>query len=243
LANHGVLLRNEAAEIGDVKLQELFSEELSMLVIRFLRLATSERAGRSWSECQDALALLRGFSPDDDLAWARLGYEINAFCTDFQVKYPKPVANKAEAIALVTRMLDFIDRNDLLAAYPAYRQGTWMTKVAEAVAVHLHESCTQATDWAAALDVYEGANALPLMTIHKSKGLEYHTVIFVGLDDGAWWSFSQDAIEATAGFFVAFTRAKQRVLFTYCPARGTRQNIATLYDLLQLAGVSVVKAG
>jgi superfamily I DNA/RNA helicase len=81
------------------------------------------------------------------------------------------------------------------------------------------------------------------MTIHKSKSLEYHTVIFVGLDDGAWWSFSNDEIEATAGFFVAFTRAKQRVLFTYCPKRGHRNTIATLYDLLQLAGVSVIDVG
>ena len=27
---------------------------------------------------------------------------------------------------------------------------------------------------------FEGVNSLPLMTIHKSKGLEYHTVIFLG---------------------------------------------------------------
>lgn len=60
------------------------------------------------------------------------------------------------------------------------------------------------------------------MTIHKSKGLEYHTVIFVGLDDGAWWSFTNDQVEATAGFFVAFTRAKQRVVFTYGARRATR---------------------
>ena len=58
-----------------------------------------------------------------------------------------------------------------------------------------------------------------------------------GLDDGAWWSFADDQIEATAGFFVAFTRAKQRVVFTYCARRGARRKIATLYDLLQKAGV------
>jgi superfamily I DNA/RNA helicase len=79
------------------------------------------------------------------------------------------------------------------------------------------------------------------MTIHKSKGLEYHTVIFVGLDDGAWWSFAEDQIEGTAGFFVAFTRAKQRVLFTYCASRGTRAKIATLYELLLKAGVQIVQ--
>ena len=75
------------------------------------------------------------------------------------------------------------------------------------------------------------------MTVHKSKGLEYHTVIFVGLDDGAWWSFAGDKIEGTAGFFVAFTRAKQRVIFTYCARRGARTKIATLYELLRKAAV------
>ena len=80
------------------------------------------------------------------------------------------------------------------------------------------------------------------MTIHKSKGLEYHTVIFVGLDDDAWRrSFEEDQAEATAGFFVAFTRAKQRVIFTYCARRGTRTKIATLYELLAQAGVQTFK--
>ncbi len=95
-------------------------------------------------------------------------------------------------------------------------------------------------NWAAALDDYEGLHAVPLMTIHKSKGLEYHSVIFVGLDDGAWWSFDRDKIEATAGFFVAFTRAKQRVVFTYCAQRGGRARIAALYQLLASAGVPTI---
>lgn len=94
--------------------------------------------------------------------------------------------------------------------------------------------------WPSALDGYEGIHTIPLMTIDKSKGLEYHSVVFIGLDDGAWWSFSQDQIEATAGFFVAFTRAKQQVVFTYCAQRDTRTKIATLYQLLKTARVNSV---
>lgn len=63
--------------------------------------------------------------------------------------------------------------------------------------------------------------------------------LFVGLDDGAWWSFDADQIEATAGFFVAFTRANQRVVFTYCPARGRRTKIATLITCSEKAGVTI----
>ena len=34
-----------------------------------------------------------------------------------------------------------------------------------------------------------------MMTIHKSKGVEYDTIIFVGLDDRAWWNFANQAEE------------------------------------------------
>jgi ATP-dependent exoDNAse (exonuclease V) beta subunit len=42
-----------------------------------------------------------------------------------------------------------------------------------------------------------------IMTIHKSKGLEHHTVIFVGLDDDAWWSLDKQPEESRSSFFVA----------------------------------------
>jgi hypothetical protein len=145
------------------------------------------------------------------------------------------------ARALVNDVLTFIGRERLLAVHPAYAQGGWMEKVVNSAAIHLAHSSRSADDWIEALDAYEGVQAIPLMTIHKSKDLEYHTVIFVGLDDGAWRSFSDDQAEATAGFFVAFTRAKQRVVFTYCARRGTRTKIATLYELLAEAGVQRFK--
>jgi superfamily I DNA/RNA helicase len=100
----------------------------------------------------------------------------------------------------------------------------------EAAVLHLHGSSADAADWTETLDTYEGLHSIPLMTIHKSKGLEYHTVIFVTLDDGVWWSFAGDQVEATAGFFVAFMRAKQRVVFTYCAKRGALAKIATFYS-------------
>jgi hypothetical protein len=242
-ANEDITLRNEAAEIGSVKLQELLSEELSGVVISILRLAMSDRAGTAWGASMIALALIRGIEPSDQRGWKILGRELEIFIARLRENHSTPVESTSEATILVGRVLDFVGRNELAAAYPSYRQGDWMKKVAEAIAVHLHASCVDQGDWGLALDTYEGANSLPLMTIHKSKGLEYDTVIFIGLDDGAWCSFSRDEVEATAGFFVAFTRAKQRVVFTYCAARGYRNAIATLYQLLRRAGVPVINAG
>jgi superfamily I DNA/RNA helicase len=239
----GLPLRNEAASMGKVALQELLAEEASTLLVYVLRLAMTRRAGRYWTECQAALAALRGISTDDEEMQAKLAREIDAFALDLLRRFPKPVATAAEARVLVDTILDFVGRDRLIAVHPAYAQGDWFAKVTEATTLHLQASCDGQLAWTDALDAYEGLHAVPLMTIHKSKGLEYHSVIFVGLDDGAWWSFAGDQIEATAGFFVAFTRAKQRVVFTYCPRRGTRTRIATLYNLLNKAGVPTISIG
>jgi len=86
------------------------------------------------------------------------------------------------------------------------------------------------------------------MTIHKSKGLEFHTVIFLGLEDSQWWAFSNQSDEEKRGFFVAFSRAVETRLFTFCDLRdepwGRRQQrraqIGDLYTILKQAGVPTV---
>lgn len=233
----GISLRNEAGLIGAVILQELLAEEASELLIAILRLAMTKRAGRYWTVCQEALGALRGLAPDEDAAQARLVGELDAYSRKLPTVHPSPPKSLGAARSIVDGIMAFIGRELLIAVHPAYSQGGWLDKVLDAAARHLLASSAGNIDWPSALDAYEGAHAIPLMTIHKSKGLEYHSVIFVGLDDGAWWSFANDQIEATAGFFVAFTRAKQRVIFTYCACRGARSKIATLYGLLEKAGV------
>ena len=233
----GIPLRNEAAYVGSQMLQELLTEPLSELVLLILRLACAAQSGSTWSEAQHVLADLHGIAPTDDRARRALAQDLDAFARQFSKQHPRPPDTEAAARSIVQDVIAFLGRNALIAAYTPYGQGGWLEEVENSLALHLQSSAAQAPDWHAALEAYEGTKALPLMTLHKSKGLEYHTVIFVGLDDSAWWSYAQDTADATAGFFVAFTRAKQRVIFTYTPERGARTNIAPLYGLLAAAGV------
>ncbi|MGY0572455.1 3'-5' exonuclease [Bradyrhizobium sp. RDM12] len=169
-----------------------------------------------------------GINPDDGPAQARFSATLDRFVAELRVRYPAPPSTLTAAETLTAEILDFIGRDQLLAAHPAYAQGGWLEKIVKATTLHLQASTGSAKDWIDALDTYEGLHAVPLMTIHKSKGLEYHTVVFVGLDDDAWRrSFEEDRVEATSGFFVAFTRAKQGVVFTCCTQRGTRRAIAS----------------
>jgi superfamily I DNA/RNA helicase len=55
--------------------------------------------------------------------------------------------------------------------------------VVDAFAAHLTATMASAADWADAIGRFDGADAVALLTAHRSKGLEYHTVFFLGLDD------------------------------------------------------------
>jgi len=238
----GLLLRNEDASIGSLKLQELLTEDLSIRCLQLLRLAMTHDAGNAWTA---ALIALRELEPagfdHSDVNDRRLAKKLDDFASQLAKDYPAPPNSIKEMSSLVARLIDFLGRSRLLALYPFYAQGNWLEEVESSIVEQLRLSADSAADWIEALDTYEGNAAIALMTIHKSKGLEYHTVIFVGLDDEAWWSYSKDEAEATAGFFVAFTRAKQRVIFTYCPSRGNRDGIKPLYDLLAKAGVPTIQ--
>jgi superfamily I DNA/RNA helicase len=101
-----------------------------------------------------------------------------------------------------------------------------------------------------AVDEFIGVDIVPAMTVHKSKGLEFNTVIFLGLEDSQLWNFARQSEEETRGFFVALSRAIARVIFTYSDVRDgrlrdgsigrktqARTDIRNLYSLLQTAGV------
>ena len=241
--DRGLTLRNEAEFVCSVALQDLLTEEASRILILMLRLATSERAGPYWGECLQALASLRAIDPDDEVAQGRLSRELDRFAREFRSKFSELLGVEDDARVVVESVYGFIGRDRLISSNPAYRQGDWFKKVTGAATEHLWRSSLDVEDWTQTLDAYEGKDAVPLMTIHKSKGLEYHTMIFVGLDDDAWWSFRDDPVEGKAGFFVAFSRAKQRVVFTYCASRGRREKVAPLYELLESAGVTSVSLG
>ncbi|MEH3066099.1 MAG: ATP-binding domain-containing protein [Methylobacterium radiotolerans] len=134
------------------------------------------------------------------------------------------------AARLMEMLLDLIGADEIRRAIPAYRRAADFERVCRGFAELLAECFEDAPDWTAALDSFEGKGQVPLMTIHKSKGMEFHTVVFFGLDNKSWWSLKPSAGEELNSFFVALTRAEQKAFFTCCTERGGP--IAWLEDLL-----------
>jgi superfamily I DNA/RNA helicase len=141
-----------------------------------------------------------------------------------------------EAAEQVTQAaVDFVGAPVLRQAFPAYQRDQDFARVKDGFLALLQESCAEADNWSDALDEFEGIDQIALMTIHKTKGLEFHTMIFYSLDNQTWWSLQPNRVEELNSFFVALTRAKQRAFFTLCMERGGP--VVWIENLIAPAGV------
>lgn len=237
LAEQGLRMRNESHALGRTTLQDLLSDHFSGIAINLLRLGAARRAPEAWQSCASALLEVRAVSSGDEVAEARADADLAAFATVLRADMIQAPPSAGTAAQFAGRAFAFLDLAAVARTYAEYSAGDLLAIMTEAFHVHLAASAEGAATWTACLDIFEGLGQIPLMTVHKSKGLEYDTIIFVGLDDQAWWAHQPGNPEGLATFFVALSRAKQRAIFAFCQQRGQRNRIAELFQLLTDAGV------
>lgn len=235
LQGHGLTLRNLARNVGEIAIQDLLAESLTEVLLSLLRLGASARDPDAWNAAQEHQQALEGTSPEDEAGQERLQRMVGEFSTTLRQTMRDEPPDPVVADRLFAQALDFAGVERLRQAYPEYRRDADFQRVRDGFRDLLRECVENAADWGDVLDRFEGKHQVPLMTIHKSKGLEFHTMIFFGLDTQTWWSLSPDRSEELNSFFVAFTRARQRAFFAYCSERGNAIN--WLEQLLLPAGV------
>lgn len=236
-AARGLTIRNVARQVAGVAIQDILTEDLTRCVLPLLRLGANTKAPDAWQEAVSAQCSLRGIESDD----ARNGELVRCDLENCvgELRTAMNAAPTPESCDLVAGIaLSFLDEAALRRSVPAYGRNMDYARIKSGFMALMHESIAGAPDWSAALDRFIGLGQIPLMTVHKSKGLEFHTMIFLGLDGQSWWSLKPDSEEELKSFFVAFTRAMQRAFFTRCDARGA--SIAWLERLLIPAGVATV---
>jgi superfamily I DNA/RNA helicase len=237
LAAQGLRIRNESHALGRTTLQDLLSDELCRLAISILRLGSTYRAPAAWQLASASVLMLRAVASDDTSIASAVENDLTAFISALRADMAATAPSQASALAFATRVLEYLDMTAVARTYLEYGTGDLLNIMVEAFCLHLVSSTDAADDWTTALDVFEGVGQIPMMTVHKSKGLEYDTIVFIGLDDNAWWAHTPGDPEGIAAFFVALSRAKQRAIFAFCRERGRRNNVAELYQLLTAAGV------
>ncbi len=237
LARESLRLRNESHALGRTTLQDLLTDTFAKITVALLRLGATRRAADAWQLSSAALLEIRGIATGDEFAEARTEDELTAFVTALRADMTNTRPSAASAEAFADRTFAFLNLVAVARTYVEYSTGELLTIMVDAFKRHLVASAGGAATWTACLDAFEGIGQIPLMTVHKSKGLEYDTIVFVGLDDQAWWAHKPGNPEGLATFFVALSRAKQRAIFAFCRERGQRQRVAELFQLLTEAGV------
>ena len=245
----GLRLRNDDAQVGEIRLQDLLTDHLVRLLLGILALAAkkggqpqiwrdvtstlsrvnSARGGREVGtqvddDLTDYLQELRGWldaTPLNDNSGADLSQEIAASLTDQLTAFAR--------IETAGHKRLFGDRPEDLAV------------TLEAFRIRLAQTLLRVDLWSSVADAFLDQDAVALLTVHRSKGLEYHTVFFIGLDSEQWWAHARDTLESTMTFFVGVSRAAERLLFTQCDERGAPAPLGDLYQDLQDAGVSVIR--
>ncbi len=232
--------RGVQSRVEDAR-QNLLAEPVTRVTCAFLRLASQQRDPESWKAVIDELLRSRGLVEDDDAARS-LDREVFSMVAKLRVSFAA-AANVADVVAIIRSVIDFLGESTFRRLHPQYSQGNFFDEVIEECATTLAEARASHGDWIEALDDFLGNDCIPIMTIAKSKGLEFHTVIVLGLEDYAFHHRKNLLDEDECNFFVAFSRAKKRVIFTFAGQRNgfrqQRNKIARYYELLENAGVDI----
>jgi len=226
--------------------QDLIKEPIIQMIISLLRLSFDRLRPNDWEfiVLQTAdLWSINSLQANDD--YSRMQENIDGELQRLN-EMMSGVIDKTDFDALINHIIQFWGENRIKAMFPAYRQGLYLDDILNNFQQYMWDELTTANmNWMIAIENFEGLHSVPIMTIHKSKGLEYETVYFVGLEDSAFWNFKNQPDEDRCAFFVALSRAKKEVVFTFCNYRYTSKNpmqshkqINEFFELLKTPGVA-----
>lgn len=236
LGQKGIIARVEDA------LQDFLVEPIVQSMLLALRALATAEPSIHWSNFRILIGEARGIDVGEGLRWKQLEAELSMARARLRAVGAPPHDEYALRELLEQVVEQFLQ--PMRSRYSQYARGSFyddcLAKLFSALAAEAPRG-----DWGEVLDAVEGVNTIPILTIHKSKGLEYRAVFFVGLEDGAFWNFGREPDEEMNAFYVAVSRAKARVVLTFSRLRTvggrTKQQsfseIERIYALLSSAGV------
>ena len=212
LSKYNIKARNEAVY------QELLKEDVIKILISLFRLASNVGTPDDWDYIYDILCELYGIDesckPEILNNFIR---KIGLMINDIEINLN--IANEEQFSELVDSKVGDISYEKFASKFQQYKSKDYFDDLVNKFKRLVWIEYNETKDWIKAIDNFEGKNSIPIMTIHKSKGLEYDTIFFVGLEDSAFWNFKNQPDEDRCAFFVALSRAKRRIDFTFSSNR------------------------
>ena len=194
--------------------QNLASEPVANLIVDFLLVASGQQQPAPYRRLLDLVVFGQGLDLESEYK-ARARW--NRFVSGVRQKVmigETDLADFESLQTIVNELLDIIGRDAVIGLSPAYEQGDYLQQQIEATTGRAYGLLSGGVD--AALTSFSGDRAVRIMSIHKSKGLEFDNVVVFGVEKQTFWG-EEDA--ERSAFFVGISRAKRRLVLTVCENR------------------------
>ena len=208
LAAKGIPYRNEHES------QDLVNEPAARLIIDYLSCLYRAREPKAWINLMEQLVSFNGENCESEL---QRNFERLYLA---QLKEVKKSARSDAPYSgwweLTMKFLKNIGLPVLTTLSSDYEAKARLNEVIKNTRQQIEKLLEQEPDLLKALDLFSNDQAVRFLTIHKSKGLEFHSVIMIGVETQTFWGKVQ---EERCGFFVGVSRAKERLMITTCDLR------------------------
>lgn len=227
---------NKLAEYGlkariETIYQDLLKEPITILILNTLQLLLNKKSPDSWEQIMLFLnkAHAEQIASSYDFIFEKQEVLYN-FLKDCRPNLAK-CKNVESFNKIIRATVELYGIDKIISLYPVYSQGNYFFLTLQKVVDLLWKEYEIAEfHLENAISNFKGMNSIPIMTIHKSKGLEYDAVYFIGLEDSAFWNFKNQPMEDRCAFFVALSRAKKIICFTFSENRKVGFNDNQRYD-------------
>jgi superfamily I DNA/RNA helicase len=198
------------------RLQDLASEPVALLIVDFLLVATGDRHPAPYRRLLDLVIFNNRLDEEREYQvrsqWDRFigesGRRIVAGDVD--------LTDRETLVALVDQLLTIVGRDAVVALSSDYGHGERLQQLVDDTINRLHELLRVGGEAATALARFSGDRAVRIMSIHKSKGLEFDTIVLLAVERETFWG-KED--EERSVFFVGISRAKRRLFLTVSEQR------------------------
>jgi superfamily I DNA/RNA helicase len=210
LKARGVPFRNDDED------QNLASEPVANLIVDFLLVSAAQRQPAPFRRLLGLVVFGRALDAEREYQarsrWDRFVDGVRQSIALGQTD----LANLSDLRAVCHELLAVVGRDTVVGLSPAYGQGGYLQQQIEATIGRAHALLSSSKDPVSALASFAGDRAVRIMSIHKSKGLEFDTVVLMGVERQAFWGVP-DVERST--LFVGVSRAKRRLCLTMCTRR------------------------
>lgn len=196
--------------------QDLASEPVVRLITDFLLVVSGSAQPEAYRRLLDAVVYSEALDDEQEYRtrsrWERFVAGVRERISSKQLKF----SNRETAKKLVGELIETVGRDAVVAFSADYAQGNRLDQLIEDTVARISDLLEDGTELSTALSAFSADRAVKIMSIHKSKGLEFDTVIMMGVEEETFWGKID---EERAAYFVGISRAKRRLLLTVCEHR------------------------